>query len=400
VNDTLTADSKTSSLLGDIVATVESVLDGAKRPVALHEPQFTDRECELVLDCVKSNWVSSAGKYVSQFEEMTARSVGAKHAIAIVNGTAALHAALMFEGVRPNDEVLVPSITFVATANAVSHVGAVPHLVDSSWTTLGMDPVALDTYLSGIVERKGGDLFNLRTGRRIAAIVPVHIFGHPVDMDALSSVAAKYGLPVLEDATESLGSTNHGKACGTLGHSAVLSYNGNNIVTTGGGGMIVTNDDAWAARARHLTTTAKLKHAWAFDHDAVGYNYRLPNLNAALGCAQMERLTTMVEAKRRLAERYLRVFGGFAGATIVREPAGTRSNYWLNTLVLDRAHSSLRDPLLGQLHARGIQARPLWTPMHRLPMYQDCPHAPLAVAEDMFARCINLPSSPFLAPED
>ncbi|MES1149329.1 MAG: LegC family aminotransferase, partial [Bradyrhizobium guangdongense] len=279
--------------------------------VALHEPRLGARERELVVDCIDTNWVSTAGKYVTQFEQMIAAATGARHAIAIVNGTAALHAALLLEGVKANDEVILPAITFVATANAVSHAGAIPHLVDSTWETLGLDPVALDAHLAQIAVRSNGETLNKQTGRRLRAIVPVHIFGHPVDMIALNAVAEKYGLVVVEDATESLGSSWNKQACGTFGHSAVLSFNGNKIITTGGGGMILTNDDEHAKRARHFTTTAKKSHAWSFDHDEIAYNYRLPNINAALGVAQMERLTGMVAAKRELAERYLEVFRDF-----------------------------------------------------------------------------------------
>ena len=380
-----------------VLDAVDKVIGSAARPVALHEPRLGAREKELVFDCIETNWVSTAGKYVTQFEQMVAEATGAAHAIAIINGTAALHAALLLEGVKPNDEVILPSATFVATANSVSHAGAIPHLVDSTWDTLGLDPVALDAYLAEVSVRQADGLMNRKTGRRIAAVVPVHIFGHPVDMVPLAAVAEKYGLVVVEDATESLGSKWQGKACGTFGHSAVLSFNGNKIITTGGGGMILTNDAGYAERARHFTTTAKKSHAWSFDHDEVGYNYRLPNINAALGCAQMERLSEMVTAKRELAERYLSVFDGFPGARIFREPEGARGNYWLNTLILDRKMSGDRDRLLAALQAHGIQARPLWTPMHQLPMYRDCPRSRLSVAEDMYARCINLPSSPFLA---
>lgn len=380
-----------------VLAAVDTVLASAPRPVALHEPRLGARERELVLDCIDTNWVSSAGKYVTRFEQMVAAATGVRHAIAIVNGTAALHAALLLEGVQADDEVILPAVTFVATANAVSHAGAIPHIVDSSWDTLGLDPAALDAHLEEISVRRNGELVNKQTGRRLRAIVPVHIFGHPVDMAPLLAVAAKYGLVVVEDATESLGSTWQGQACGTFGHSAVLSFNGNKIITTGGGGMILTDDDAHAARARHFTTTAKKSHAWSFDHDEVGYNYRLPNINAALGCGQMERLSAMVEAKRELAERYLAVFDGFANAGIYREPKGARSNYWLNTLVLDRECAGERDRLLSALHANGVHARPLWTPMHLLPMYRNCPRSRLPVAEDIYARCVNLPSSPFLA---
>lgn len=385
--------------LPSILEAVNFALSLAERPIALHEPRFGVRERELVMDCIDTNWVSSAGRYVTLFEEMIASTVGVPHAVAVVNGTAALHAALVLEGVKPDDEVIVPSITFVATANAVSHVGAIPHFVDSMWTTMGLDPVALDEHLQQVGVWNDGKLFNRQTGRRIRAVVPVHVFGHPVDVPQLQALVAKYDLVVIEDATESLGSTWKGKACGTFGHSAVLSFNGNKIITTGGGGMILTTDDQYARRARHLTTTAKITHAWAFDHDEVGYNYRLPNINAALGCAQIERLPDMVAAKRALADRYLQVFEHVSGACIFREPSGAASNYWLNTLVLDREFSDKRDALLSMLHADGIQARPLWTPLHLLPMYRDCPRAPLPVAEDMFTRCINLPSSPFLAGE-
>lgn len=382
--------------LKPVLDAIDAVLGTAARPVELHEPRFGIRERELVLDCIDTNWVSSAGKYVTRFEEMVAAATGARHAVAIVNGTAALHAALLLEGVEPKDEVLLPSITFVATANAVSHAGAVPHFVDSTWDTLGLDPRALEAHLDAIAVRRNGAWVNRLTGRRLSAVVPVHIFGHPMDMTALGAVAARYDLVIVEDATESLGSTLNGKGCGTFGHSAVLSFNGNKIVTTGGGGMIVTDDEAHARRARHFTSTAKKAHAWAFDHDEVAYNYRLPNINAALGCAQMERLPRMVEAKRRLAARYLQAFGDFPWARIYREPNGTQSNYWLNTLVLDRDHAAERDRLLAALHGHGIRARPLWTPMHLLPMYRNCPRAPLPVAEDMNSRSINLPSSPFL----
>jgi perosamine synthetase len=293
--------------------------------------------------------------------------------------------------------VLLPAITFVATANAVSHTGAIPHFVDSTWDTLGIDPAALDRHLEAIAVQRNGSWVNRQTGRRLRAVVPVHIFGHPVDMAALGAVAAKYDLVVVEDATESLGSTLNGQGCGTFGHSAVLSFNGNKIVTTGGGGMILTNDDDHARHARHFTSTAKKSHAWAFDHDEVAYNYRLPNINAALGCAQMERLPAMVAAKRELAERYLQAFGEFPWAHAYREPEGAQSNYWLNLLVLDRNHAGERDRLLSALHGHGVRARPLWTPMHLLPMYRECPRSSLGVAEDMYSRCINLPSSPFLA---
>lgn len=387
---------KGTAYLPRILEAVDIVLASAKRPVALHEPRFGARERELVMDCIDTGWVSSAGRYVTRFEEMIASAIGVPHAIAVVNGTAALHAALVLEGVKPGDEVIVPSITFVATANAVSHAGAVPHFVDSTWTTMGLDPVALGEHLQQVGVRRDGQLFNRHTGRRIRAIVPVHVFGHPVDLTQLQALLDKYELAVVEDATESLGSTWKGQACGTFGHSAVLSFNGNKIITTGGGGMILTADDQFAQRARHLTTTAKVAHSWAFEHDEVGYNYRMPNINAALGCAQMDRFPGIVAAKRMLADRYLDVFSGTPGGYIFREHDGATSNYWLNALILDREIAQEREAVLSTMHAHGIQARALWKPMHLLPMYRECPRAPLPVAEDMYARCINLPSSPFL----
>jgi perosamine synthetase len=376
-----------------IVSQVEAAIGGAQRPVALHEPTFGERERILLGETIDSGWVSSGGKFVDQFEQTVARYVGVKYGIAIVNGTAALHLALILVGVQPGDEVLVPSITFVATANAVRHANAIPHFVDSTWNTLGIDAEALDLYLQSATEMKGGVLVNRATGRPIRAIVPMHVFGHPVEFDALKKVATKYNLPIVEDAAESLGSKYGSRPCGSLGLCAALSFNGNKIITTGGGGMIVTNDEALAKRARHVSTTAKLPHAWDFLHDDVGYNYRLPNLNAALGCAQMERIDEFVEAKRNLARRYIDVFDNSADGSIFVEPAGTTSNYWLNTLVLLSDRIRERNAVLAALHAAHIFARPVWTPMHMLPMYKDCPRAPLPVADDIHRRCINLPSS-------
>jgi perosamine synthetase len=381
-----------------VVALVEEVIGNATRPVALHEPSFGVRERALLGETIDSGWVSSGGKFVDQFEQTVAQFAGAKYGIAIVNGTAALHLALVLAGVQSGDEVLVPSITFVATANAVRHANATPHFVDSTWDTLGVDPAALDAYLQKSCSLKQGALTNNITGKPVRAIVPMHVFGHPMDFDALKKVAAKYKLVIVEDAAESLGSKYGAASCGSLGLCAALSFNGNKIITTGGGGMIVTNDEALAKRARHISTTAKLPHAWDFLHDEVGYNYRLPNLNAALGCAQMERISEFVAAKRNLARRYIEIFGNSTDGTIFQEPAGTSSNYWLNTLVLRSARQQDRDAVLSALHAARILARPVWTPMHLLPMYKDCPRAPLPVAEDIHSRCINLPSSASLWP--
>jgi perosamine synthetase len=254
-----------------------------------------------------------------------------------MNGTAALHIALLLVGVERGDEVLVPSLTFIATTNAVSYAGGIPHFVDSSFDTLGLDPAALDAYLTEIADIVGGRCVNRATGATIRAVVPVHIFGHPVDMPALAVVASKWGLRIVEDAAEGLGAYRGEQHCGTFGEVGTLSFNGNKVVTTGGGGAIITDDPELGRRAKHLTTTARVKHRWSFEHDEVGYNYRLPNLNAALGCAQLERLDDLILRKRQLARNYLEAFAGLDGVSIVREPEGTRSNYWLVAMMLDEA---------------------------------------------------------------
>lgn len=364
--------------------------------VHLHEPLFVGREWEYVKDCIDTGWVSTVGAYVDRFEAMIASRCNAAHAVALVNGTAALHLALLLLGVRSGDEVIIPSLTFVATANAVCHASAIPHIADSSERTLGLDPEKLARHLAASTRCTRDGLVNRSTGRRIAAIVPMHVFGHCVDMDAIIAVADQFGLPVVEDAAEALGSLYKGQPAGSLGRVGVLSFNGNKIVTTGGGGAIVTNDKELAGRARHLATTAKRPHAWAFEHDAVGYNYRLPNINAALGCAQLELLDDFLVAKRRLAGRYATAFADVYGIEVFKEPKESRSNYWLNTLILDRESATERDLALAATHNVGIMTRPVWTPIHRLPMYSACPKMDLSVAEDLERRIINIPSSAVL----
>ena len=371
------------------------VLGEAAAP--LHEPEFGARESALVQDCLDSTFVSTVGRYVEQLEGMLSDYTGAKHAVAVASGTAALHVALMLAGVEEGDEVVIPALSFVATANAVRHCGAIPHFADSDSVTLGMDPAALAEHLCGVAEKAAHGLRNRNTGRRIAAIVPMHTYGHPVDMGPLGDVAGGYHLPIVEDATESLGSTYHGRHAGTLGLMGTLSFNGNKIITTGGGGAILTDDAGLARRGKHLTTTAKLPHRWDFFHDEVAWNYRLPNLNAALGCAQMERLPEFVARKRELATRYQAAFESVAGLGFVAEPAGSRSNYWLNTVRLEHPDVELRNQLLAAANDAGYQCRPTWTLLHKLPMYLDVPRAPLPVAERLEASLINVPSSAKLA---
>jgi perosamine synthetase len=383
----------TGTLPEQTLAALRSVCRDASRFYALHEPRFAGNEWICTKECLDTGWVSSAGKYVDQFERMLAEYTGAAYAIATVNGTAALHLCLRLAGVEPEDEVLVPALSFVATANAVAYCHAVPHFIDSELQTLGLDSARLAEHLSETAEVKDGVCFNRRTGRRVRAIVPMHTFGHPVDLDALLEVAAKYRIAVVEDAAESLGTYYKNRHTGNDGRLAALSFNGNKIVTTGGGGAILTNDAELARRAKHLSTTAKLPHAWEYRHDFTGYNYRMPNLNAAVGCAQMEQLSAFRKAKRSLAARYAKAFAGVAGIRFFTEPAFARSNYWLNVILLDQADLVIRDALLDVTNKNKIMTRPAWELLHLLPMYKDCPCMDLSVAEDLAGRLINIPSS-------
>jgi perosamine synthetase len=380
-------------IIGAIRATIPSAAAGR---VPLHEPRFAGREWDYVKECLDTGWVSSAGRFVNRFETMLAERVGAASAVATVNGTTALHAALLLAGVVPGDEVIVPALTFVATANAVSHCGAVAHFADSAMDTLGLDPVRLERHLARIAERRAGALVNRHTGRVIRAIVPVHIYGHPVDLDSLVTLARDLAIVVVEDATEALGSAYKGRPIGASERLSVFSFNGNKTITTGGGGAIVCNDRALATAARHLTSTARLASGWNFDHDQIGYNYRMPNLNAALGCAQLEQLDGFLARKRALAARYADAFAPIERVRFFVEPAFARSNYWLNGILLDPAAADARDAVLAATNAVGLETRPAWTLMHRLPMYRDCPRDDLPMAEAIAARLINIPSGPAL----
>lgn len=385
----------TTATPSDIVAATLAVIGDAPRPVALHEPLFAGNEKTYVSSCIDDGWVSSAGAFVERFERELAAFCGARFAVATVNGTCALHAALVTLGIKPDDEVLVPSLTFVATANAVVHAGAVPHFVEVEDQSLGIDPVALDAYLAHIATHKNGHATNRKTGRIIRALVPVHVFGHPCRIDALQKVAKRYDIAFIEDATEALGSRHHDRPVGARG-TAIFSFNGNKIITTGGGGAIMTDDKTLAKRLKHLTNTAKQPHVWALTHDEVAWNYRLPNLNAALGVAQLEQMPKLLAAKRALAERYMGAFDGMHGVHILREPSGTHSNYWLTTLVTAEEKSGWLDETLTALHAAKLLCRPAWTPLHQLPMYRDAPRSELKLTESLGRRIISLPSSPKL----
>lgn len=381
----------------EVIQAMQKVLGSPSELIPLHEPEFRGRETEYLKDCIDTGWVSSVGAYVDRIEKDLARIAGVNHAVAVVNGTAALHVCLELAGVQPGDEVLIPALTFIATANAVAYAGATPHFVDSEERTLGVDAARLDAHLREIAVLDEGVCRNRQTGAPIRALVVMHVFGHPSDMDALCAVAEAWKLIIVEDAAESLGSFYKGVHTGGRGLVSALSFNGNKVVTTGGGGAILTNDPELARRAKHMTTTARVPHRWNFIHDEVGYNYRMPNLNAALGCAQLERLDDMLSRKRALAARYAEVFRDIPGVRFFEEPAESTGNYWLNALVLESPDQAQRDLLLERLNDAGYMSRPIWTLLHRLPMYQDCPRADLTVAEDLEAKVINIPSSPKLA---
>lgn len=386
-----------SNLTRQIVSAIQTVV--GTDPVMLHEPRFDGNEWNYVKECLDSTFVSSVGKFVDRFESDLAAYAGAKYAVAVVNGTCALHVALRLAGVGAGDEVLIPSLTFVATANAVSYCGAVPHFVDSEERTLGLDPVALRDYLQIAAEISNGQCVNRTTGRVIRAVVPMHTFGHPVDIEGLLAVARDFHLQLIEDAAESLGSTYHGRHTGTFGIMGTLSFNGNKTITTGGGGAIITNNPEFARHAKHLTTTAKVPHRWDYVHDEIGYNYRMPNLNAALGCAQLEQLTGFLKHKRGLFERYRAAFADLPQACVVREPEGCQSNYWLQTLLLDKSAYDQRDEVLAATNDAGLMTRPAWTLMHKLESFRECPKMSLVVAESLVRRMINLPSSAHLGME-
>jgi len=358
--------------------------------IPLHEPKFVGNERKYVLDCIDSTFVSSVGKYVDRFEQMMAEYTGAKYAVATVNGTAALHIALKLAGVSQDDEVVTQSLSFVATCNAISYCGAKPVFVDVDRETLGLSPISLRDFLSANVTQTLDGCINKTTGRKISAVVPMHTFGHPCRIDEIATVCEEFGIALVEDAAESLGSYYQGKHTGTFGKLAAFSFNGNKTITTGGGGMIITNDEVLAKRAKHLTTTAKQPHPYEFVHDEIGYNYRLPNLNAALGCAQMETLPRLLESKRAIASSYIEFFAN-ASFYFVKEPPKAHSNYWLNALVLE--DKPARELFLKELNEAGVMSRPIWRLMNELTMFRDCLSSDLSNSRWLEERVVNIPSS-------
>jgi perosamine synthetase len=384
-----------TAFVSQIVGAIREVVGPG--PVALHEPSFDGNEWIYLKECLDSNYVSSVGKFVDQFELSLANYTGSKYAISVINGTSALQIALKLAGVNRGEEVLLPALTFVATANAISYLGAIPHFVDSEESTLGIDVVKLREYLNANTEKQSGLCINKSTKRVIRALVPMHAFGHPSDLEQLLSIARDFNLVLVEDAAESLGSFYKGQHTGTFGLLGTLSFNGNKTITTGGGGAILTNDEALARRAKHLTTTAKIAHKWEFDHDEIGYNYRMPNINAALGCAQMDKLPEKISSKRELFKRYKEEFNLISGASIFEEPKNCQSNYWLQTLLLEDDSVDLRDSILEASNKEGIMTRPAWKLMSNIAPYRNSPAMSLESANSLYRRVINLPSSPVLS---
>lgn len=375
----------------DLVSFIRKIYNKPEGFIPLHEPRFVGNERKYVMDAIDSTFVSSVGEYVDRFEKMMCEITGAKYAIALVNGTNALHLALVLAGVKESDEVLTQPLTFIATANAISYCKATSHFVDVDKETMGLSPSLLKKHLEEITEMRNGECYNKNTNKRIAACVPMHSFGLPLYIEELADICAKYNIPLIEDAAESLGSYYKDRHTGTFGIMGTFSFNGNKTVTSGGGGALITNDETIAKRAKHLSTQAKIPHKWEYRHDEVGYNYRMPNLNAALVCAQLEQLDTYVKNKRELSDLYDSFMNSQDDINLVREIKDGKANYWLNAVVLnDRGQ---RDTFLEETNSKGIMTRPIWELMNRLEMFKDCPQSDLSNSEWLADRVVNITSS-------
>jgi perosamine synthetase len=357
--------------------------------IPLHEPRFAGREKEFLLECIDSTFVSSVGKFVDQFEQRLAEYTGAKYAVATVSGTSALHVSLLLADVERDTEVITQSLSFIATCNAVNYCGAIPVFVDVDKKTLGLSPKSLSDFLEAYGKLIDGQCFNKKTNKRLSACVPMHTFGHPCEIDEIKAVCDQWCIPLVEDAAESLGSFYKGRHTGTTGLLSAISFNGNKIVTAGGGGAIITNDKSLAKKAKHLTTTAKVSHKWEFNHDMIGYNYRMPNVNAALLCAQLEQLDVFVKNKRETANQY-QSFCTKNKLDFIFEPAHARSNYWLNALLL--ADKKEQIAFLEFANAQGVMSRPVWTLLNELPMFKECFVMPLVNSKWLADRLVNIPS--------
>ena len=358
--------------------------------IPLHRPVFEGNERQYLVDCIDSNFVSSVGAKVTELEEKVAEFIGCKHAIATVNGTAALHVAIELAGIKPGDEVISQALTFIATCNAITYAGAKPLFIDVDIDTMGLSPTALKSFLEDNAERRVDGTFNKLSGRRISACVPMHTFGFPCRIAEIAEICAAWNIALIEDVAESLGSYVGTGHTGTFSSMATLSFNGNKIITTGGGGMIITDDPELASRAKHITTTAKVPHPYEFVHDEVGYNYRMPNLNAALGCAQMERLDEFLTTKAELADQWGAFFDK-KNVSFVKAIDGNKANHWLNAVILESRKD--RDEFLKLTNENNVMTRPIWTLMSKLPMFKDCQTDGLKNSLWLEDRVVNIPSS-------
>lgn len=358
--------------------------------IPLHRPLFEGNERQYLVDCIDSNFVSSVGEKVIEFENKIAEFTGSKFAIATSNGTSALHAAIHISGVRPGDEVISQALTFIATCNAITYAGAKPIFIDADLDTMGLSPTALRNFLEEYAEKTVNGTFNKYSGKKISACIPMHTFGFPCRIKEISIICADWNIALIEDAAESLGSYVNNQHTGTFASMATLSFNGNKVITTGGGGMIITDDPDLAKRAKHITTTSKVTHPYEFFHDETGYNYRMPNLNAALGCAQMERLEEFLIAKAKLANQWQTFFKN-SGIDFFTAIDGNKSNHWLNTLVLNSRE--VRDEFLKFTNKNDVMTRPIWTLMSKLPMFKDCQTDGLKNSIWLEDRVVNIPSS-------
>jgi perosamine synthetase len=378
----------------DIVNFIQKLYN-TKEFIPLHEPRFLGNEKKYLNDCIDSTFVSSVGKYVDKFEEEFAKKVGSKYAIATVNGTSALHIALILANVKANDEVITQPLTFVATCNAISYIGAKPIFVDVDLDTMGLSPKSLLEFLKTNCEIKNNKCLNKNTGNIIKACVPMHTFGHPCKISEIKEICDKWNISLVEDSAESLGSYYKNKHTGTFGKLGVFSFNGNKIITSGGGGVIVTDDEKLVIRAKHLTTTAKIPHKWEYYHDKIGYNYRMPNLNAALLLAQLEQLDTFIKSKRDLVLKYQEFFSNYNDdINLIKEPENCKSNYWLQSILIK--NKSKKEEFLEYTNKNGIMTRPIWKLMNELEMFKDCQKSNLENSKFLEQRVVNISSSVIL----
>lgn len=373
----------------EVIEFIKSLYPEYKENVFLHSPIFLGNEKKYLNDCIDTTFVSSVGQYVDQFEMKMAEYTGAAKAVVCVNGTNALHMSLMLSGVEQGDEIITQSLTFIATANAISYCNAYPVFCDVDEETMGLSPIAVRRWLESHAEIRNNKCYNKNTGRKISAVVPMHTFGHPVKLSEFVTLCDEWKLALVEDAAESIGSYYNGKHTGLFGKVAALSFNGNKTITCGGGGMLLFTDKELGERAKHLTTQAKIPHRWEFKHDEIGYNYRMPNINAALGCAQLENLDKILENKRKTAMAYKEFFAG-SDIKFFDEPANCKSNFWLNAVLLPSKEAQIK--FLEETNDAGVQTRPIWELMNRLEMFKNCQHGDLSNAEMFADRIVNIPS--------